>query len=139
MSQRLHNSFQCVDIYKILDLKNQSTYSIQFYCNIRNMVFPVQTLVNSNAKILKLHITSAIKRDKVSTCHPLILLIFFQTYIVCIGVSPPSLFLDKPPLNRQTVEVPPFLAIPLYIGFSWTPPWKSGLSVNPQNIKVFHP
>ena len=122
MSQRLHNSFQCVDIYKILDLKNQSTYSIQFYCNIRNMVFPVQTLVNSNAKILKLHITSAIKRDKVSTCHPLILLIFFQIYIVCIGVSPPFLFLDKPPLKSPNCRSPPFFGNPPSILVFVTPP-----------------
>ena len=48
-----------------------------------------------------------------------------------------SLFLAKPPLNRRTVQVPPFEAIlPLY-WFSVTPSLKSDLSVNPQNIKPF--
>ena len=45
------DSFQCVDIDKIRDLKKESICSIQFYCNIRNMVFPVQIFINSNAKI----------------------------------------------------------------------------------------
>ena len=44
MSQRLHNSFQYVIIDKIPDLKKESICSIQFCCNIRNMVFPVQNL-----------------------------------------------------------------------------------------------
>ena len=68
--------------------------------------------------------------------------------IVCIGVStpskntappPPSFLPSPPPLNQQTVQASPFLENPpLYIGFSW-PPLKSDLSVNPQNIKVYHP
>ena len=67
--------------------------------------------------------------------------------IVRIGVStplsktlpPPSFLPSPPPLNQQTVQAPPFLGNPpLYIGFSW-PPLKSDLSVNPQNIKVYHP
>ena len=45
------DSFQCVNIDKIPDLKKESI-CLQFYCNIRNMVFPVQTFINSNAKIL---------------------------------------------------------------------------------------
>ena len=37
--------------------------------------------------------------------------------IVCIGISTPPqkhhpLFIAKPPLNRQTVQVPPFLGNP---------------------------
>ena len=52
---------------------------------------------------------------------------------------PPSFLPSPPPLNQQTVQAPPFLGNPpLYIGFSW-PPLKSDLSVNPQNIKVYHP
>ena len=63
-------------------------------------------------------------------------------FIVCIGVSTPlknttSLFLAKPPLNCQTVQVPPFEAIPPLYWFSVTPSLKSDLSVNPQNIKPF--
>ena len=67
--------------------------------------------------------------------------------IVCIGISTPPqkhhpLFIAKPPLNRQTVQVPPFLGNPpLYIGFSWTllPPPKSQIfKWAPQNIKVLH-
>ena len=34
------DSFQWVDIDKIPDLRNESIYSIQFCCNIRNMMFP---------------------------------------------------------------------------------------------------
>ena len=45
------DSFQCVDIDEIRDLKKESIFSIQFYCNIRNMVFPVQIFINSNTKI----------------------------------------------------------------------------------------
>ena len=44
------NSFHCVGIGKIPDLKKEGICSIQFYCNIRNMVFPIQIFINSNAK-----------------------------------------------------------------------------------------
>ena len=45
------NSFQCIDIDKIPDLKKENICFIQFYCNIRNM-FPVQIFINFNAQIL---------------------------------------------------------------------------------------
>ena len=44
---------QCVDIDKIPDLKKKSICSIQFYLNIRNLMFPFQIFINSNAKIFK--------------------------------------------------------------------------------------
>ena len=49
--------------------------------------------------------------------------------------------LAKPPLNQQTLQAPPpFLAKPHYILVFQDPPTlKSDLSVNPQNIEVFHP
>ena len=43
--------FRSVDIDKIPDLKRESIFSIQFYCNIRNMVFAVQIFINPNVKI----------------------------------------------------------------------------------------
>ena len=45
------NSFQCVDINKILDLKKECIGTIHIYCNISNMVFPVQIFINSNTKL----------------------------------------------------------------------------------------
>ena len=76
--------------------------------------------------------------------------------IVCIGVITPRnsspYFLPSLLLNLQTVQPPPcpppprilFRPFPLYIGFSCTPPlslppYKSDFSVNPHNIKIFHP
>ena len=47
------DSFQCVNIDKIPDLKKKSICSIQFYCNTRNMMFPFQIFIYSNAKIFK--------------------------------------------------------------------------------------
>ena len=47
------DSFQCVNIDKIPDLKKKSIYSIQFYCNIGNMMFPFQIFINFIAKIFK--------------------------------------------------------------------------------------
>ena len=47
----IKDSFQCVNIDKILEPKKERICSIQFCCNIRNMVFPVQNFINSNAKI----------------------------------------------------------------------------------------
>ena len=68
-----------------------------------------------------------------------------MTGIVCIGVStplskrPPSLSCHCPPpspLNLQIVQTPLFrYCPPLYC----SPPLKLGFSVNPRNIKVFHP
>ena len=45
------NSFQCVDINKILDLKKECIGTIHIYCNISNMVFPVQIFISSNTKL----------------------------------------------------------------------------------------
>ena len=39
-----------VEIDKI-QIKRESIFSIQFYCNIRNMVFAVQIFINPNVKI----------------------------------------------------------------------------------------
>ena len=36
---------------KIPDLKKDKICSIQFYFNIRNMIFPVQIFINFNVKI----------------------------------------------------------------------------------------
>ena len=66
--------------------------------------------------------------------------------IVCIGISTPPqkhhpLFIAKPPLNRQTVQVPPFLGNPpLYIGFSCTllPPLKVWFLSEPPKILKFY-
>ena len=54
------DSFQCADIDRIPDLKKnkftkmtaiQKEQAIQFYCNISNMMFPVQFFINSNTNI----------------------------------------------------------------------------------------
>ena len=45
------NCSECVNIDKIPDLKKESICSIQFYCNINNMMYPVQMFINSNVKI----------------------------------------------------------------------------------------
>ena len=64
--------------------------------------------------------------------------------IVCIRVSTPlkntpPLFLAKLPLNLQTVQAA-FLGNPPYIlDFHETPLLNSDFSMNPKNIKVFHP
>ena len=42
VKDRIIDSFQCVDTDKVPNLKKESICSVQFYCNIRNMVFPVQ-------------------------------------------------------------------------------------------------
>ena len=69
-------------------------------------------------------------------------------FIVCVEISTPPqkhhpLCIAKPPLNRQTVQVHPFLGNPppLCIGFSWTllPPKSQIFQWTPQNIKVLHP
>ena len=43
------DSFQCIDIDKIPGLKKESICSVQFYCNIRNMMFAIQIFISSNA------------------------------------------------------------------------------------------
>ena len=45
------DSFYCVSNDKIPDLKKESICSIQFYCSIINMMFPVQILISFNAKM----------------------------------------------------------------------------------------
>ena len=68
------------------------------------------------------------------------------------GINPPlknntPSFLPSPPppwINKLSKPPPPFLKNPLLlIDFLWSPrpplPEKSDLSVNPKNIKVFHP
>ena len=44
------DGFRSVEIDKI-QIKRESIFSIQFYCNIRNMVFAVQIFINPNVKI----------------------------------------------------------------------------------------
>ena len=45
------NSFQCIDVDKIPDLKKEGICFIQFYSNIRKM-FPVQIFISFNVQIL---------------------------------------------------------------------------------------
>ena len=49
----LIDSFQCVYTDKIPDFKNDSICSIQFYCNVSSVMFPVQIFINSNVKIFR--------------------------------------------------------------------------------------
>ena len=65
------------------------------------------------------------------------------------GINPPQkhhpiFFTKLPPhhplLNLQTFQVLTFSGnSPLYIVFLWSSPWKKDFSVNPHNIKIFHP
>ena len=55
------------------------------------------------------------------------------TSIMCIGVStpPPSFFCQVPPLICK-LSKPPFLGnSPLWIAFSWTPPWRWNHNIKP--------
>ena len=47
------------------------------------------------------------------------------------------LFLAKPHLNRQTVQVPLFRQSPLYIGFLWTHPKSRIFQWSPKILKFF--
>ena len=48
--------------------------------------------------------------------------------VVCIGVSPPPLSCQAPPLNLQTVQAPFLGPPPIYVGFLLTSPRKGKLN-----------
>ena len=54
----------------------------------------------------------------------------FKKHSIRWGINPPfknchPLFLDKPPLNLQTVQAPLFMQSLLFIGFLWNLPYES--------------
>ena len=71
---------------------------------------------------------------------------FWLYYSVHWGTNSPSktylpIYLSQSSLNFQVVHAPPFLAIPLHIGFSWNAPTlqKRDFSMNTKDVKDFYP